>query len=193
MNHHRTAAGFLAAMTPVVLAGCSSTQIFWRHTAEYPDGITFSGDYFGPEITRAEWRRLDHSRYPRSETKSFECKWNISTPDGSFQAEDFEYEAFQVAGAEVPVRKYTSKEDNHRTIRQEPLEGTLVFEGDGYRISCRYEDDRRLRHISVHVVSPRPEGFEGLSVSIGGRSVKLPCSVRRLKKQLGEPLSLKKV
>ncbi len=192
MNRHRTAAGFLGALMLMLLAGCPLEPPWRRYTIQYPDGIGFSREGNGP-INRATWSRLDFSRDLPNETQSFECKWILSTPDQSFRAEDFEYEAFQAVGATVPVLEGTSKEDNHSTIRQVPLEGALWIEGNGYQIWCGYEDDRRLRHIAATVdYANLPAGSEGLSVSIGDRSVQLPCSVHRLKKRLGEPLPKKK-
>ena len=194
MSRDRTAEAFLGALL-VLLAGCPFEHPWTRYTAEYPDGIRFSGSaaYRNGPISCARWSRLDFSQNPPDETKSFECKWILYAGDRSFHPEDIEYEAFQAAGAKVPVSKYTSKEDNHSTIREKPLEGSLVLEGIGYRIWCGYEEDRRLRYADAAVdYRTLPRGAKGLSVSIGGRTVQLPCSVDRLKKRLGEPLSLKK-
>ena len=192
MSHPPTrllALAFLATL----LAGCPFEHPWNHYFVKYPDGIHFSGQaaYRDGPISRVGWSRLDFSQHPPDETKPFECKLVVHAGDRSFHPEDFEYEAFEAAGAETPVSTFTSKEDNHRTIRKKPLVGHLMMEGPGYEIWCGYEDDRRLRYISAGVDYPTlPKGAKGLSVMIGGRSVELPCSVERLKKRLGEPLSL---
>ena len=183
------------AFLATLLAGCPFEHPWTQYFVEYPDGIKFSGQaaYRDGPISRAGWSRLDFSQHPPDESRPFECKLIVYAGDRSFRPEDFEYEAFEAAGAETPVSTFTSKEDNHRTIRKKPLVGNLTVEGPGYRIWCGYEDDRRLRYISAEVdYTTLPEGAKGLSVTIGGRTVELPCSVERLKKRLGEPVSLRK-
>jgi len=183
------------AFLATLLAGCPLEHPWTEYNVEYPDGITFSGQATLPDgpIYRVGWSRLDFSQHPPDETKPFDRKLIVHAGDRSYCPEDFEYEAFEAAGAETPVSTFTSKEDNHRTVRKELLVGNLVVEGPGYEIWCGYEHDRRLRFIDAMVDYPTlPKRAKGLSVTIGGRTVELPCSVARLKKRLGEPLSLKK-
>lgn len=195
VNYRRAGLAILGVVALILVARCPFGSPWTWYTVEYPDGIRFSGNawYRDGPINSANWSRLDFSQNPPDEAKSFECKWIISTPDRSFHPEDFEYEAFEAAGGKVPVSKYTSKEDNHSTVREKPLEGSLMIEGSGYQIWCGYESDRRLRYVRA-IVDYRtlPKRYKGLSITIDGRSVQLPCSVHRLEQRLGEPRWLKK-
>lgn len=155
------------------------------HRARYASGVEFDGRDVvkGEQFYRVYWRRQMPNQI---------LPFVIEAEGRTFGADDLQFDAFQAAGAKVPVTEYFEGKGEQKRIRIHELHGTLELSGKNFKLWCRYAGNNDLKYVDMLAwdLGTLPDGAESFSVEWNGKTLSIPCSLEELKKQMGEPQSL---
>jgi hypothetical protein len=170
-----------AACLAIAFSGCIPNP-GTVHLARYANDIEFRGR----DTFQGAW--MDHVQWYR-EIPNTEFPITIVVDGRRFDHDDLQFNAFQAAGATVPVSKHEEKFGGRWVPRNEPMLGYLELSGGHFRLWCKYDAQAQLELVDLYVFDEGglPEGTTAFKIDWDGTNVGFPCKYKDLKRRIGEP------